>query len=88
MIPLTHSQERVYDFVKAHLVLGRTCPSFAEIAKGLNMNAVSNVHHHVVQLEKKGWLERSASGKRGLMLAKPSTCPHCGGDLNKNPVRV
>jgi len=82
MIPMTHAQERVYNFLRANLTLGNVCPSFAEIAAGLNMKAVSNVHEHIVQLEKKGWLQRSGSGKRGLTLTSNSVCPYCGKNLS------
>lgn len=81
MIPLTPSQQRVYDFIRASLTLGSICPSLKEIAAGLGLKAESSIHSHIESLVEKGWLKRKYNRARSLRLAKSKTCPHCGGEL-------
>jgi repressor LexA len=65
---LTPKQKAVLDFVAQFLEERGFCPSFHEIAKGLNLTSLATVHKHVSILEAKGYLKRSYNHSRSLEL--------------------
>jgi repressor LexA len=47
----------------------RYCPSYEEIARGLNLASLATVHKHITLLEKKSYLKRGFNQSRSLELA-------------------
>lgn len=66
---LTPRQKEVLDFVASFVQERGYCPSFDEIAKGLELASLATIHKHVSLLESKGYLRRSYNHSRSLELA-------------------
>jgi repressor LexA len=66
---LTPRQKEVLDYIAGFVQERGYCPSFDEIAKGLELASLATVHKHVSILETKGYLKRSYNHSRSLELA-------------------
>jgi len=65
---LTKRQKQVLDFISGFLDENGYCPSFEEIAKGLNLASLATVHKHISVLETKNYLKRGFNQSRSLEL--------------------
>jgi repressor LexA len=66
---LTRRQKQVLDFIAGFQDDYGYCPSFEEIARGLDLASLATVHKHISALEKKHYLKRDANRSRSLELA-------------------
>lgn len=66
---LTKRQKQVLDFIAHFLDDNGYCPSFDEIARGLNLASLATVHKHISVLEAKSYLKRGFNQSRSLELA-------------------
>ncbi len=65
---LTRSQAKIYDFLKSYIEEKKIPPSIREICDATGLNSTSTVHSHLVNLEKKGYIERDQSKNRALRI--------------------
>jgi len=66
---LTKRQRQVLDFIAHFLDDNGYCPSYEEIAHGLELASLATVHKHISVLETKGYLKRGFNQSRSLELA-------------------
>jgi repressor LexA len=66
---LTKRQKEVLDFIAAFVDENRYCPSYEEIARGLELASLATVHKHISVLEAKSYLKRGFNQSRSLELA-------------------
>ncbi len=66
---LTPRQKEVLDFVATFVDDRGYCPSYEEIARGLDLASLATVHKHISALESKEYLRRSFNHSRSLELA-------------------
>ena len=66
---LTKRQKQVLDFIAGFVDKERFCPSYEEIARGLNLASLATVHKHITVLESKSYLKRGFNQSRSLELA-------------------
>jgi repressor LexA len=65
---LTKRQKQVLDFIAGFVDENGYCPSFEEIAKGLQLASLATVHKHISVLESKSYLRRGFNKSRSLEL--------------------
>ncbi|HUI53701.1 MAG TPA: transcriptional repressor LexA [Bryobacteraceae bacterium] len=65
---LTKRQKQVLDFVAGFLEENGYCPSYEEIARGLDLASLATVHKHISILEAKNYLKRGFNQSRSLEL--------------------
>jgi len=68
-MPLTKRQKQVLDFIAGFQDENGYCPSFEEIAHGLDLASLATVHKHISALETKNYLKRGFNQSRSLELA-------------------
>ncbi|MFN7924609.1 MAG: transcriptional repressor LexA [Bryobacteraceae bacterium] len=91
---LTPRQKEVLDFVSGFRDRNGYCPSYEEIATGLELASIATVHKHIHALETKNYLKRSFNQSRSLELAqryfdeKPVGVPLLGRIAAGNPVEA
>lgn len=66
---LTKRQKQVLDFIADFVDENGYCPSYEEIAKGLDLASLATVHKHISVLEGKNYLKRGFNQSRSLELA-------------------
>ena len=66
---LTKRQKQVLDFIATFVDENGYCPSYDEIAKGLNLASLATVHKHISVLEGKSYLKRGFNQSRSLELS-------------------
>jgi len=66
---LTKRQKQVLDFIANFVDENGYCPSFEEIARGLELASLATVHKHISVLENKNYLKRGFNQSRSLELA-------------------
>ncbi|HEY1338551.1 MAG TPA: transcriptional repressor LexA [Bryobacteraceae bacterium] len=66
---LTKRQKQVLDFIANFLDENGYCPSYEEIARGLELASLATVHKHISVLEAKKYLNRGFNQSRSLELA-------------------
>src|SRR5580692_4195349 len=66
---LTKRQKEVLDFIANFVDEFGYCPSFEEIARGLQLASLATVHKHISVLENKNYLKRGFNQSRSLELA-------------------
>jgi len=66
---LTKRQKQVLDFIANFVDENGYCPSYEEIARGLDLASLATVHKHISVLEGKGYLKRGFNQSRSLELA-------------------
>jgi len=65
---LTKRQKQVLDFIANFLDDHGYCPSYDEIARGLELASLATVHKHISVLEGKNYLKRGFNQSRSLEL--------------------
>src|SRR5215469_2450130 len=68
-MPLTKRQKQVIDFIARFQEDNGYCPSYEEIAHGLDLASLATVHKHISALENKSYLKRGFNQSRSLELA-------------------
>jgi repressor LexA len=68
-MPLTKRQKHVLDFIARFQEENGYCPSYEEIAHGLELASLATVHKHISALEAKSYLKRGFNQSRSLELA-------------------
>src|SRR6476620_7569239 len=66
---LTKRQKQVLDFIAGFVEENGYCPSYEEIARGLELASLATVHKHISVLEAKRYLKRGFNQSRALELA-------------------
>jgi repressor LexA len=66
---LTKRQKQVLDFIAGFIDENGYCPSYEEIAGGLDLASLATVHKHISVLEAKNYLKRGFNQSRSLELA-------------------
>src|SRR5512140_3385318 len=66
---LTKRQKQVLDFIANFVDENGYCPSFEEIARGLDLASLATVHKHISVLEAKNYLKRGFNQSRSLELS-------------------
>src|SRR5579863_6740247 len=66
---LTKRQKQVLDFIAGFVDENGYCPSYEEIARGLDLASLATVHKHISVLESKNYLKRGFNQSRSLELA-------------------
>jgi repressor LexA len=66
---LTKRQKEFLDFFAGFVEENGYCPSYEEIARGLQLSSLATVHKHVCALETKNYLRRGFNQSRSLELA-------------------
>src|SRR5215813_7006853 len=66
---LTKRQKEFLDFLAGFLEKNGYCPSYEEIAEGLDLASLATVHKHILALEGKHYLKRSFNQSRSLEIA-------------------
>jgi repressor LexA len=66
---LTKRQKQVLDFIAGFVEQQGYCPSYEEIARGLELASLATVHKHISILEAKSYLKRGFNQSRSLELA-------------------
>jgi repressor LexA len=69
MMALTKRQKQVLDFIAGFLNENGYCPSYEEIARGLDLASLATVHKHISVLETKNYLKRGFNQSRSIELA-------------------
>ena len=73
MKSLTRSERRVLEYVRQHLdSYDNESPSYEEIARGLGLKSISNIHAHVSKLMAKGYLRKTWNSHRSIELTDRS----------------
>ena len=67
-MPLTKRQKQVMDFIARFQDENGYCPSYEEIAHGLDLASLATVHKHISVLEGKSYLKRGFNQSRSLEL--------------------
>jgi repressor LexA len=65
---LTKRQKEVLDFIAGFVDENHYCPSYEEIARGLQLASLATVHKHIAILESKNYLKRGFNQSRSLEL--------------------
>ena len=65
---LTKRQKQVLDFIAGFLNDNGYCPSYEEIARGLDLASLATVHKHISVLETKSYLKRGFNQSRSIEL--------------------
>jgi repressor LexA len=63
---LTRRQKQVLDFIAGFIDENGYCPSYEEIARGLDLASLATVHKHIAALENKHYLKRGFNQSRSL----------------------
>ena len=66
---LTKRQKEVLDFIADFVDENGYCPSYDEIARGLDLASLATVHKHISVLEGKNYLKRGFNQSRSLELS-------------------
>jgi repressor LexA len=66
---LTKRQREVLDFIARFVDENGYCPSYEEIARGLDLASLATVHKHISVLDSKGYLKRGFNQSRSLELS-------------------
>jgi repressor LexA len=66
---LTKRQKDVLDWIASFTEQNGYCPSYEEIAAGLELASLATVHKHITALEGKNYLKRGFNQSRSLELA-------------------
>jgi len=66
---LTKRQKQVLDFIAGFVEEQGYCPSFEEIARGLQLASLATVHKHISVLEGKSYLKRGFNQSRSIELS-------------------
>jgi len=77
--PLTRRQKEVLTFIQQYVTRHGFAPTLWEIARGLQLSAISTVYKHLENLKAKGAIRRGGRNQaRQMEIVAPFTCPTCG----------
>ncbi len=65
---LPKTKQKVLQYLNEYIVQHGYAPTLTEIAKFLDVNALSTVHEHLQFLEERGFIERAEGEERGITL--------------------
>ncbi len=65
---LPKTKQKVLQFLKDYIEQHGYAPTLSEIAKFLDVNALSTVHEHLQFLEERGFIDRAEGEERGITL--------------------
>ena len=89
--PLTMRQAQVLRIIVDHIRRYRYPPTLKEIAATARLSSKSVVQHHLLMLERKGYIERDGNYNRAITVKwtgeDPEQCPWCGGIMEEEPWR-
>ena len=94
MDQLTKKQAQIFKFVTQHINEKGYAPSLKEIAGHLGVSSVGSLHKHIVQLQRKGYINRRWNRSRSIELVQelnplpPSRIPLVGTVAAGFPVRL
>ena len=63
---MTPRQKELLDFISGFVGENGYCPSYDEIAKGLDLASLATVHKHIAALAAKGYLNRTENHSRSI----------------------
>ena len=66
---LTKRQKQVLEFIANFVEEHQYCPSYEEIARGLDLASLATVHKHISVLENKNYLKRGFNQSRSIELS-------------------
>ena len=66
MKPLTKRQREILDYAALYIEDNGYAPTITEICEYFNLSSVSTVHRHLVNLERKGAIERFPNEDRSI----------------------
>ena len=66
---LTPRQKELLDFIAGFVEDHGYCPSYDEIARGLELASLATVHKHIAALSAKGYLNRTENHSRSLEIS-------------------
>lgn len=66
MRKLTPRQLEVLEFIQSYVQQQGYAPTIREIMQGMHLGSSSNVHRHLVELEKKGYIKRNPLSPRAI----------------------
>ncbi len=69
-MPRNSTRYEMLDFISRFIKEYGYAPSLREIAEGIGLAAVSNVHHHLKQLEEEGYIRRAPGAARSIVVLK------------------
>lgn len=73
----TPTQRAVYLHIRSSVLTSGRGPTFRDIGRAFGIRSPNGVACHLKALTQKGLITRDGS-HRGIFLADPLTCPHCG----------
>ncbi len=86
---ITKKQRDILSFIEEYQKKnGGISPSFEEIKKHFNLNAVSTVYGHIQRLIKAGFLEKNKNSKREIILKNKERIPLLGVVSAGKPIEV
>ncbi len=65
---LPKTKQRVLQYLKDYIARHGYAPTLSEIAKHLDVSALSTVHEHIQFLEERGFIERADGEERGITI--------------------
>lgn len=65
---LPKTKQKVLQYLKDYIARHGYAPTLSEIAKFLDVNALSTVHEHLQFLEERGFIERADGEERGITI--------------------
>jgi SOS-response transcriptional repressor LexA len=68
----TPAQKRVYDYYLSYLVINHCQPTMTQAAEDLGFASPNAVQDHIIALEKKGYISREESTRKGYMFKRLS----------------
>lgn len=68
MEPLTKTQQKVYNYIRMEIKANGVPPSIREICDGVGLSSTSSVHLQLNTLERKGYISRSKSKNRSIVI--------------------
>lgn len=68
IIPLSKKEKLFLEFIRVFTEVNGYSPTFEELKAEFNLRAVSTVHEHVTNLEKKGYISRTRNISRGIQV--------------------
>lgn len=67
---LYNREKRVLEFVSQYIQRHGYAPTLIEIAKGIDVNAVSTIHEHLDRLVQKGYIKKSKGFERSIEIIR------------------
>jgi repressor LexA len=65
---LTRRQKHLLDFIRTFISEKEYCPSYQEMAEGIEAKSRGNIAALIDQLEKRGWIVRGEKMSRSITL--------------------